>query len=115
MALPKIPQSRQISRIFGALEDMEKSDNWVFLEFENPNLYALVDKEEKILYTNVVTNDEGEVVTTNWTEKYNNFVLNENGEVTLGTKLAICEDTGIQLAWYRMPTKPKENVNVPTP
>lgn len=109
MALPKIPISRQISRTFGKLEEMEQSNNWVFLDLSEHNLYALLDKEERMLYTNVLTNDYGEVVTTNWTEKYNNYILKENDEVELGTKLLVCENTGIHLAWYRMPTKPKEN------
>lgn len=94
--------SKHIKRMFGNFEEMQNYSRWLFME---PNgvykMYFLVDKETHELFTNVITNDQGEVCTTNWTEIYTNFTVDEDDVVRLGTKMHVDEDKGIAVAWYR--------------
>lgn len=65
-------------------------------------LYILVDIAKHELYTNVLTNDQGQVCSTNFSEMYTNFTIDGvTGEIHLGTKLHVDVDKGIQVPWFK--------------
>lgn len=82
--------------------DASKGEDIIRMGMGVNKLYVLVDIPNHELFTNVCTNDQGDVVGTNYTEKFTNFQIDGiTGEVRLGTRLSVDEDTGIARPWYK--------------
>lgn len=100
--LPKPKEATSI--VFGTVDELVETGCFIFTEPQGfNNLYMLADTKNHVLFTNVVTNDQGDVCTTNFTERYTNFTVNDKGEIELGTKLWVHPMKGISIPWYKKP------------
>lgn len=75
MPIPANPAERTV---FGEYEKIKNHPDLLFTEpVGYAALYVLADTKDKMLWTNCVTNDQGQVCTTNFSEVFTDFeVLN---------------------------------------
>jgi hypothetical protein len=100
--LPK--PAEKTSVVFGTVDELVETGCFIFTEPQGfNNLYMLADTKNHILFTNCLTNDQGQVCTSNFTEKYTNFTVGEGGEIVLGTALWVHPMKGISVPWHLKP------------
>jgi hypothetical protein len=100
--LPKPKEATTL--VFGTVDELVETGAFIFTEPKGfNNLYMLVDTKNHILFTNCLTNDQGQVCTSNFTEKYTNFTIGTQGEIILGSKLWVHPEKGISVPWFKKP------------